>query len=242
MASFTQPGSSSHHAAYEAFQSYANPSGSSAYGQQQFPPPQFDIIDWYPNFQSCHRYFLDHAQHSSPVQALAAFINIRLPYQKHPNPVLSSSSSSPRSAGQLPQFSPFGAAIQPGGNAHCVSLIPYIRRLIVTGHDRHSILHGFFGDDWVKGVGPLHEIERRNYLFAAKSQAWLKVKQHYDMSLDETCPFLKPLSDVSDAEIQAAESAWSDWLAMEDWMLGPRAPENLTRGVSSPHVKREPHD
>jgi hypothetical protein len=240
-----------------AFNPYAGPSaqqfnfqsqasfgsyGKSPQRQPQSPKasPQFDIIDWYPQFQSCHRYFLDHAQHSAPVQALAAFMNIQLPYQKHPHPVLNSASSSPRSGANDMHLRPNPFA----GNANAahaqgVSLVPYIRRLIATGHDTPEVLHGFFGDDWVKGVGDLHEIERRNYLFAAKSTSWLKVKQAYDMTPDESIPFLSPLRNASEAEIQQAEATWSEWLAMQDWMLGPRAPDNLKRG---PRVKREPQD
>jgi hypothetical protein len=117
-----------------------------------------------------------------------------------------------------------------------VSLIPYIRRLVATGHDTPAVLHGFFGDDWLGGVGELHEIERRNFLFAAKSTSWMKVKQSYDMSPEETVPFLRPLRDASEKEIQAAEAGWSEWLAMQDWMLGPRAPETMNR---SSRMKRE---
>ena len=216
--------------------------GKSPQRQQQSPQasPQFDIIDWYPQFQSCHRYFLDHAQHSAPVQALSAFMNIQLPYQKQPFPILNSASSSPRSgAGDMHlRANPFSNNAN-AAHAQAVSLIPYIRRLIATGHDTPAILHGFFGDDWVKGVGSLHEIERRNYLFAAKSTSWMKVKQAYDMSADETIPFLSPLRDATEEEIQAAEATWSEWLAMQDWMLGPRAPDNIKRG---PRVKRESQD
>jgi hypothetical protein len=104
------------------------------------------------------------------------------------------------------------------------TLVPYIRRLVATGYDHPSVLHSFFGDDWQKGVGPLHETERRNYLFAAKSDTWLTVKAAYDMGDDQMVPFLKPLQHVSEKEICAAEGCWSEWLAMQDWMLGPRAP------------------
>lgn len=98
-----------------------------------------------------------------------------------------------------------------------VSLQPYIRRLVVTGFDFPAVLHGFFGDDWELGIRPLHEHERRNYLFAAKSSSWLEVKRAYDMGADEAVPFLKPLSNASESEIVAAEAAWSEWLAMQDW-------------------------
>jgi hypothetical protein len=178
----------------------------------------FEIFDWYPRYQSCQRYFLDHAQHSVPVQALSAFLNIRLPFQRQPNPVPNSnriSTPSSSSSGATPPGPPF------------VSLVPYIRRLVATGMDFPGVLHGCFGDDWVSGVGPLHEQERRNYLFAAKGGGWAGAKKEYDMSPLETIPFLRPLQGPLDAEIEAAERSWSEWLAMEDWMVGPRAPDIL---------------
>ncbi|KAK0635372.1 hypothetical protein B0T17DRAFT_39378 [Bombardia bombarda] len=196
---------------------------------QPFVDAQFDIFDWHPNFQSCVRYFLDHAQYNGPVQALAAFINIQLPFQKAYSPVLSSrtASSPPGGLGQGP--SPRAAGKMPMGQHGSqpyvsITLLPYIRRLVATGFDFPAVMHGFFGDDWVAGVGPLHEQERRNYLFAAKSDNWLKVKAAYDMGEDETVPFLRPLQNVSEKEIVGAETSWSEWLAMQDWMLGPRAP------------------
>lgn len=105
-----------------------------------------------------------------------------------------------------------------------VSLHPYVRRLVATGFDVAAILHGWFGDEWDSGVGPLHEQERRNYMFAAKSGGWASVKKEYDVVVDEAVPYLMPLSEVGNAEIEGAESLWSRWLAMEDWMLGARAP------------------
>lgn len=92
------------------------------------------------------------------------------------------------------------------------------------------MLHGFFGDDWAAGVGPLHEQERRNYLFAAKSGGWASVKREYDMGAEETVPFMRPLQGCEDREIEQAEKSWSEWLAMEDWMVGPRAPEGMREG------------
>lgn len=204
----------------------------------------FDIIDWYPHFQSCVRYFVDHGQYSPPVQAVAAFVNIQLPFQKAPGHVSSTSSrysaasssgmSSPtaRAAGKMPMPAP--SPIQPMGTA---TLNPYIRRLVVTGFDIPAVLHGFFGDDWVQGVGRLHEVERRNYLFAAKSASWLDVKSHYDMGENECIPFMRPLQNVTEKEITSAESNWSEWLAMQDWMVGPRSPE---AGTFAPvHIKME---
>ncbi|KAJ5875682.1 uncharacterized protein N7473_013029 [Penicillium subrubescens] len=181
----------------------------------------FDIFEWYPRYQSCQRYFLDHAQHSVPVQALSAFLNIKLPFQRQPNPIMNS----------IPVSAPSPAGAAPPGptpsGPPAVSLIPYIRRLVATGMDFPGVLHGFFGDDWGTGVGPLHEQERRNYLFAAKSGGWASVKKDYDIPPLETIPFLRPLQGSLDAEIEAAERSWSEWLAMEDWMVGPRAPDIL---------------
>ncbi|KAL5338958.1 hypothetical protein BJX70DRAFT_180379 [Aspergillus crustosus] len=180
----------------------------------------FDIFEWYPHHQNCQRYFLDHAQHSSPVQALSAYLNIQLPFQRQPsvlnfNPLSSSSEGAVSGSSSLSSIPP------------SVSLIPYIRRLVATGMDYPGVLHGFFGDDWRSGIGPLHEKERCNYLFAAKSGGWAAVKKDYDIPPLETIPFLRPLQSPLDSEIEAAERSWSEWLAMEDWMVGPRAPEAL---------------
>jgi len=110
-----------------------------------------------------------------------------------------------------------------------VSLVPYIRRLVVTGFDKTPILHGFFGDEYSRGVLPHVDCERRNYLFAAKHGGWRTCKKQYDVGSgggeDETVPFMKPLDEAKMEELTAAEKAWSGWLAMEDWMVGPRAPK-----------------
>jgi hypothetical protein len=202
---------------------------SSAHQGSSGGNPQFDVFDWYPKYQSCQRYFLDHSQHSVPVQTLAAFINILLPFQRSPHSVYSSvgtghASASPRSQPLRGMHSPVsGSSVPPP-----VSLIPFIRRLVVTGMDFPGVLHGFFGDDWATGIGPMHEVERRNYLFAAKSGGWASVKRDYDMLPLETVPFMRPLQGASDVEISAAEKAWSEWLAMEDWMVGPREPDNMS--------------
>ena len=204
--------------------------------------PQFDIFDWHPAYQSCQRYFLDHAQHDGTVQALAALVNISLPFQWTANPLVTST------AGPNPAVSgpaSYNAAWPRQGPVHSarghapsawVSLIPYIRRLVITGFDSQGVLHGFFGDDWRKGIGPVHECERRNYLFTAKSVGWAKVKRQYDMSPHETVPFLKPLQDVQLAEIEGAEKTWSQWLAMEDWMVGPRAPDTHVTSPPRSHA------
>jgi hypothetical protein len=117
-----------------------------------------------------------------------------------------------------------------------VSLIPYIRRLIVTNFDKPAILHGFFGDDYVAGIMPHVQCERRNYLFAAKHGGWRSCKKQYDVGSglsdgdggDESVPFMKPLDEADARELGSAEKAWSDWLAMEDWMVGPDAPNART--------------
>jgi hypothetical protein len=183
--------------------------------------PQFDILAWYPKHVSCQRYFLDHAQHEPLVQAFAAFINILLPFQRQPHPIYASSSAKHGIAkAERDMRSPPPTK----SRTETVSLVPYLRRLVVTGMDVPQVLHGFFGDDWASGVGPQREQERRNYLFAAKSGGWASVKRDYDMLPLETVPFMRPLQDPSDGELEAAESSWSEWLALEDWMVGSRAP------------------
>ena len=144
--------------------------------------------------------------------------------QRSPNPI----------SGSSPRLSPGTLTGRPTPHPHqahtAVSLIPYLRRLVVTGLDFPGVLHGFFGDDWASGVGPLHEQERRNYLFAAKSGGWASVKKDYDMLPLEMVPFMRPLQGAVSAEIEAAEKSWSGWLAMEDWMVGPRAPDQMGEG------------
>ena len=185
--------------------------------------PQFDILAWYPKHQSCQRYFLDHAQHEPLVHAFAAFINILLPFQREPNPVFSASGAK-NSKSRLDRDVMRGSPVPGSTNSPSISLVPYIRRLVVTGMDVPQVLHGFFGDDWAAGVGPQREQERRNYLFAAKSGGWASVKRDYDMLPLETVPFMRPLHEPTDGELEAAENTWSEWLALEDWMVGSRAP------------------
>ncbi|POR33998.1 Uncharacterized protein TPAR_05829 [Tolypocladium paradoxum] len=188
-----------------------------------FQESQFDIFEWYPKYQACLRFFVEHAQHNSPIQTVAACVNIKLPFQQ--------------TAGSSAASSPSSTARRPPGDAYgSVALVPYIRRLVATGFDTPAVLHGFFGDDWSEGVGPIHETERRNYMFAAKSETWLKVKASYDMADGQTVPFLRPLQGVTEKEIVNAEANWSEWLAMQDWMLGPRAPPGVSdsRGPGAP--------
>lgn len=170
-------------------------------------PSQIDPIEWYPRYMACLRHFLDVSQYSLPVQSMCAFINIHLPCQQQPDPILRASSSSRN----------------PGGPSF-VSLKHYIRRLVVTGHDTPSVLHAFFGDDWVAGVQCVWKQERLNYLFTAKSCGWAETKATYDVLPYEHTPFLQPLRDPTEEELGSAEAQWSQWLAMEDWMVGPRSP------------------
>ncbi|KOS18007.1 hypothetical protein ESCO_002548 [Escovopsis weberi] len=177
---------------------------------------QLDVFDWYAKYQSCVRYFHDQAQYTDAVQAVAAMVNILLPFQRRSRtPGHAIAGSGPCVANN--QNIPAGAD---------ASLVPYVRRLVATGFDSPEVLFGFFGSDWSSGIGHIHENERKNYLFAAKSETWLKVRASYDLGEDEAIPFLKPLQGVTEKEIQAAEASWSEWLAMQDWMLGPRAPES----------------
>ncbi|KAJ3498781.1 hypothetical protein NLG97_g849 [Lecanicillium saksenae] len=173
--------------------------------QHPFQESQFDIFDWYPKYRECQNHFVEHAQHTGPVQAVAAFVNILLPFQKSQSGAREPTGDTETSAG-------------------VVALVPFVRRLVATGFDTPAVLHGFFGDDWSEGVGQIHEMERRNFLFAAKSENWVKVKSSYDIEGGQTVPFLRPLQGATEEEIQSAESNWSEWLAMQDWMLGPRAP------------------
>lgn len=167
--------------------------------------------EWHPHYMACLQYFVDQSQHSPMVISVAAFLNIRLPCQHLSNPVFRLSNAQ----ANRQQASP---------SASFVSLRPYVRRLIVTGHDSPSILCAFFGENWQAGVGCIFRQERVNYLFTAKSGGWASTKTAYDILPDEHTPFLRALRDPMEDELREAESRWSDWLAMEDWMVGPRSP------------------
>ncbi|GFF37581.1 hypothetical protein IFM61606_00318 [Aspergillus udagawae] len=151
-----------------------------------------DLTDWYARYLGCMRFFLAQSQHTPAVQALASFLNIRLP----------------------------GQAV----DASTVSARAYIRRLIATGQDTPANLQLFFGADWVAGVGGIRQQERLNYLFTAKSGGWASTKSAYDILPDQQVPFLRPLREPTEEELRVADARWSDWLAMEDWMVGPRRP------------------
>lgn len=206
----------------------------------------FDVFSWYPNYQSCQRYFLEVAQFDYACQALAAFLNIKLPYQKLNPPDFKHyqlASNNVRAGLGLPLPFRMGFPPQPPAPQHIpplpgqqgvhmqsvdhlsfgnVSLLPYIRRLVVTGYDADGIMHGWFGDDWMAGLNPLLESERQNYMFAAKSSDWLTLKTTYDTVAEESVPFMVPLQRVSEPEIVRAEDAWSAALSMRDWTIGPR--------------------
>lgn len=157
---------------------------------------------WYPHYKNCVQYFVECSQYTPVVQSVAAFINIRLPYQRPSDPSSSGTQSAP----------PF------------ISLRPYVRRLIVTAQDSPMIMHAFFGPEWAAGVGCIYKQERANYLFTAKSSGWASTKAAYDILPDEQAPFLRPLREPTEEEIRTAEARWSEWLAMEDWMVGARSP------------------
>ncbi|KAJ1710812.1 hypothetical protein NYO67_7021 [Aspergillus flavus] len=172
---------------------------------------QVDLNEWYPRYWACMQHFLNQGQHSPQVQSLAAFVNIRLPYQRSTVPVIG-----------FPAPHNMDSGVE--GTYNAPSLRPFIRRLIVTGYDTPSVLQAFFGDDWQAGVGCVCKQERINYLFTAKSGGWTSTKAAYDMLPDEQTPFLRPLRDATEEELRIAESRWSEWLAMEDWMVGSRSP------------------
>ncbi|QDS76595.1 hypothetical protein FKW77_007511 [Venturia effusa] len=226
---YQPPAYARHNGRHGAVQAGDGTSHQSASNMNNSPTgPNFDVLEWHPHYVSCQRYFLDHAQHDPATQSACALLNILLPCQWPSNPVMNSSGHPPQPTAQGAYSSPYSrhpSAADRAGQKPAVSLIPFIRRMVVTGFDKDGVLHGFFGDAWRKGVGPLQECERRNYLFAAKSVGWAKVKYQYDMSDNQTVPFIKPLQNVQLQEIEAAEKEWSNWLAMEDWMVGPRAPD-----------------
>lgn len=179
---------------------------------------QVDLNDWYPQYLRCMQHFLDHAQHSLAVQSLAAFVNIRLPCQRLRDPIVSLSGP------QQEQQQPPNQVGAPPLAASQVCLRSYIRRLIVTGNDTPAAFQAFFGEHWQAGLDCVWKQERVNYLFSAKSGGWASTKAAYDMSPDEQAPFLRPLRAATEEELRIAESRWSEWLAMEDWMVGPRSP------------------
>ncbi|PVH71309.1 hypothetical protein DL98DRAFT_660704 [Cadophora sp. DSE1049] len=161
--------------------------------------------------------------HTMPVQMLAGLINMRLPSQKQPLSVDGSSASFSHCAGpDLPHLRlPDPVAQKPAPPPPVyVSLLPYIRRLIVTGYDTPGVPYGSFRDDWQARILPLYEVERRNFMFAAQSTNWLAVKQAYDLGPNNPVLYLSPPKDASEEVTQMAETGWCKCLAMEDWVLG----------------------
>ncbi|CAI7591630.1 unnamed protein product [Penicillium pancosmium] len=161
---------------------------------------RIDPTGWYTHYKTCLQHFIESSQFNPTVQSIAAFINIRLPVQHPVDPTSSQPATS------------------------FISLRPYVRRLIITAQDTPVNMLAFFGPDWEAGVGCIYKQERTNYLFTAKSSGWADTKASYDILPDEQTPFLRPLRDPSEDEIRAAEARWSEWLAMEDWMVGARSP------------------
>ncbi|KAL4765632.1 uncharacterized protein BDW70DRAFT_128133 [Aspergillus foveolatus] len=166
------------------------------------------LPDWHSAYTACVQHFVNHAQHSAAVQSLAAYINIRLPCQRLSKPIARFDVHSSETAQASSQ----------------VSVRHYIRRLVATGNDTPAILEIFFGAQWVNGVGTIAKQERLNYLFTAKSAGFAATKAAYDVLPDEHTPFLRPIRDATEEEISTAEKYWSEWMAMEDWMVGPRSP------------------
>lgn len=176
--------------------------------------------EWLPFYQSCIEHFLNVAQYRYATQSLAAHINILLPCQRveHPH------SSSATRQRQFQQRDGLAFTNGAGFDSSSLLLVPYIRRLVVTATDTPTVMQELFGDNWRQGVGPILSRERVNYLFAAKSGGWLNTKAQYDILPYESVPFLRPLRNPQEDELRAAEARWSEWLAMEDWMVGPRSP------------------
>lgn len=182
-------------------------------------PVPTNPVDWHPHYTHCLRYFLDKGQRSPLVQSVCAYLNIRLPCQRLPDLV------------DLFVEHPPGSSTPPAhAAASSVSLRSFVRRLVVTAEDTPAMLEAFFGDHWLTGVGPIRDEERLNYLFTAKSSGWAATKAAYDILPDEHVPFIRPLRAPSEEEIRTAEARWSEWLAMEDWMVGPRSPWRVEGG------------
>lgn len=192
---------------------------------------KFDLFEWYPKFLVCHQYFLDRGQHEHGIQALAEFLNIQLPWHKQPYPVNSAAVATPCEYANRPR-------VEPGYPVH-VSLIPYIRRLVATGYDDEKILRGFFGQEWKLGIGHMHEMERRNYMFACRSANFVDTKASYDVSPEETVPFLAQLKNVSPSELSHNIAAWEVWMTMRKEVT-PQRPD--ARPANDPGVKDEPMD
>ena len=53
------------------------------------------------------------------------------------------------------------------------------------------------------------------------------MKSAYNIGHEETVPFLAPLRGATEEELRHADRNWSEWIAMQDWMLGSRRPHSL---------------
>jgi len=195
-----------------------------AFGDDHSYGAQSDL-DRYPlAYENCWRYFVDHGQYSTSVQTLCEVVNIQLPFQKHHS---------------CPWNEAFGRLLRENSSSQKVSLIPYMRRLVCTGNDTDDILMEFFGSCYSRGVGNLRKQERRNYLLTAKSTTWDMVKSAYDVGSEEKVPYLVPLREATEQDIMDAELYWSEWLAMGDWMLGPRRPLSLKSTETEEHLNED---
>lgn len=99
----------------------------------------FDVLDWTPQYLSCQRYFIDHAQLSCPVQAIAPYINIHLPFQRPPIPS--------RASLDYPPPVPDRSHPTIFHTSSPISLTPYLQRLVIIDINSLDILHDFFDDD-----------------------------------------------------------------------------------------------
>lgn len=206
----------------------------------------FDIFEWHAAYLSCQRFFLDHGQYEPGSQAVTALLNILLPHQL-PKPI--TSWADPELTSPSARFA--STYVPPGATAprpepvplpgppkmpNFISLIPYVRRFVITGFDNDAILHGFFGDDYKKAIMPLRECERRNYLFVAKSGGWEKAKAQYDMDPSQSVPWMRAPKDIQDLELENAEKTWNAWHALEDWTASSRMPDGV--GEDGPSGRR----
>ncbi|KAI5287090.1 hypothetical protein KEM54_006250 [Ascosphaera aggregata] len=182
----------------------------------------FDIFTWYDHYEACRRYFLEVAQWNRDIQALCALMNIRLPYQRSSWATAAAAAAAGEDTTRATR--PL-SCMDVSSYTDGFSIIPYMRRLVATGLDTDSILHGFFGDFWRAGVGHIRKQERFNYLFAAKTGNWEKCKAMYDIQPFETIPFLRIVQGTDSDELSQANERWGRWMLMQDWLIGPDAPE-----------------
>lgn len=253
------PGGGSFGSAFGYQTNSDNGVGSSSSSRRPPPPRQpeptfnpstigsegFDIFEWHAAYLSCQRFFLDHGQYEPGSQAVTALLNILLPHQL-PKPI--TSWADPELTSPSARFA--SAYVPPGTTPprpepvplpgppkmpNFVSLVPYVRRFVITGFDNDAILHGFFGDDYKKAIMPLRECERRNYLFVSKSGGWEKAKAQYDMDPMQSVPWMRAPKDIQGLELENAEKTWNAWHSLEEWTTNSRLPDGLGEdGPSGP--------